>query len=664
MRISHVKHITLDEEVPVYCMTTETSNFALENAVVVHNCGGLRKVRQRHQALLPLKGKILNCIKAKGDKALLSQAVLSILGALGFDPKQADPLKKLQIGKIIFLADADPDGPLHGNTRVKLLDGTTPTMKQLAARWLVDQTPIWVWGVTPEGATKPVQAILPRQVKVVNKLLKITFDDGTVVKCTPNHKWAVNYSSHTIGAKTSSVHHVKAQYLSPGDSVVGVDFDHTGRKSRKYQRLRVDGKMVRAHQHIKQVLEPRLFAKYQKLNKGSGYGGAVHIHHRNDNPLDNSPENLKFIYKETHGRHHMREYAEAYNGSDKHLADLEKHWSSKAGTANRKQARDTITAYNQSEKHRQTVRDMNSDPEQVERMRLGKCARYLNDLHAKGKTLGDWDTYRRNSLPRLENLQFSENEMLSYLRTSKKTILSERLLKPTKTEYPTQKITKFIRMCGKVQDAGMVLTRKNYGNLRATLIAAKEIPQGTPKWDTCYSLVADSYEELRELVQRERTNHKVVSVKEIDAPGTPVYCMTVPETSNFLLEDKNGNGIASGNSHINCLLHVLIARYLPGMYDAGMVYVADMPEFYSIVKDQIFTGDKLSEVQAKLKKAKLKGDVLHAKGWGEVDPQVLKILAVDNSRRLIKINPLTDEDKTKFFGLMGKGEAPSNESEE
>lgn len=116
-------------------------------------------------------------------------------------------------------------------------------------------------------------------------------------------------------------------------------------------------------------------------------------------------------------------------------------------------------------------------------------------------------------------------------------------------------------------------------------------------------------------------------------------------------------------SHINCLLHVLIARYLPGMYDQGMVYVADMPEFYSIVKDQIFTGDTLSEVQSKLKKAKLKGDVLHAKGWGEVDPQVLKILAVDSSRRLIKINPLTDEDKTKFFGLMGKGEAPANENE-
>jgi DNA gyrase subunit B len=107
-------------------------------------------------------------------------------------------------------------------------------------------------------------------------------------------------------------------------------------------------------------------------------------------------------------------------------------------------------------------------------------------------------------------------------------------------------------------------------------------------------------------------------------------------------------------SHINCLINTLIARYLPGAYDAGLVYVADMPEFYSIVKDKIFTGDTLSEVNGKLKKAGVKGDVLHAKGWGEVDPQVLKILAVDPTRRLIKLNPLTDEDRSTFFSLMGK----------
>lgn len=107
-------------------------------------------------------------------------------------------------------------------------------------------------------------------------------------------------------------------------------------------------------------------------------------------------------------------------------------------------------------------------------------------------------------------------------------------------------------------------------------------------------------------------------------------------------------------AHINCLLNALTARYLPGLYEQGMVYVADMPEFYALDKERIFTGDSLSEVQDKLKKAGVKADVLHAKGWGEVDPQILKILAVDPSRRLIKIDPLSDADRSVFFSLMGK----------
>ena len=117
----------------------------------------------------------------------------------------------------------------------------------------------------------------------------------------------------------------------------------------------------------------------------------------------------------------------------------------------------------------------------------------------------------------------------------------------------------------------------------------------------------------------------------------------------ILLADADPDG-----SHINCLLQALISRYLPGMYEAGMVYVADMPEFYSLVKGHIFTGDTLSEVRGKMDKAKVKGDILHAKGWGEVDAQVIKILAVDPSRRLIKIKPLTDDDRNIFFSLMGK----------
>ena len=69
------------------------------------------KARDYHfQEVLPLKGKIMNAGKAKGDSVLESEEVIYILAALGYDPKASDPLSKLRTGKFICLADADADG--------------------------------------------------------------------------------------------------------------------------------------------------------------------------------------------------------------------------------------------------------------------------------------------------------------------------------------------------------------------------------------------------------------------------------------------------------------------------------------------------------------------------------------------------------------------------
>jgi DNA gyrase/topoisomerase IV subunit B len=108
--------------------------------------------------------------------------------------------------------------------------------------------------------------------------------------------------------------------------------------------------------------------------------------------------------------------------------------------------------------------------------------------------------------------------------------------------------------------------------------------------------------------------------------------------------------------HINSLLNALTAELMPGAYDLGLIYVADMPEFYTIAKGQLFVGSTLSEVQDKLVKAKVKAEVSHAKGWGEVDAEVLRVLVASPARRLIKINPLTPEDLQTFKSFMGNDE--------
>jgi len=45
--------------------------------------------------------------------------------------------------------------------------------------------------------------------------------------------------------------------------------------------------------------------------------------------------------------------------------------------------------------------------------------------------------------------------------------------------------------------------------------------------------------------------------------------------------------------------------------------------------------------------------VNHAKGWGEVDAEVLYILAVSGARKLIKLEPLSITDLQVFTELMG-----------
>jgi DNA gyrase subunit B len=77
--------------------------------------GTAKECRESYQGILPLRGKIDNALRGKGDKVLTSEEVLNILGAIGFDPKLENPYEKLTVGKIILLADPDPDGA-HINT--------------------------------------------------------------------------------------------------------------------------------------------------------------------------------------------------------------------------------------------------------------------------------------------------------------------------------------------------------------------------------------------------------------------------------------------------------------------------------------------------------------------------------------------------------------------
>ena len=104
------KIVRINKKIDVYDIEVEeTHNFALASGVFVHNSCKLARDR-KFQAILPLRGKILNVEKARIDKILSSKEIRSLIIAIGTGIGEDFDISKIRYHKIILTLDADVDG--------------------------------------------------------------------------------------------------------------------------------------------------------------------------------------------------------------------------------------------------------------------------------------------------------------------------------------------------------------------------------------------------------------------------------------------------------------------------------------------------------------------------------------------------------------------------
>lgn len=171
---------------------------------------------------------------------------------------------------------------LAGDTKIPLLDGRTVSIKELAEMKSWDN--LWVYSCNGEK-------IVPAKIKSAQKtgtkvkVLKITFDDGSSIKATPDHLFMKRDGSF-----------IKLKDLKNGDSLMPL---YRKKDKRGYEKI-YDGK----NWELTHRWSFKNIFGYLPNNKSNKVDELQVIHHKDFSKINNNPENLQEMSWDEHKKIH------------------------------------------------------------------------------------------------------------------------------------------------------------------------------------------------------------------------------------------------------------------------------------------------------------------------------------------------------------------------
>ena len=192
--------------------------------------GTAKSARDRvFQAILPLRGKILNVEKARLDKMLNHEEIQVLITALGTGFGEGDfDLEKLRYGKVIIMTDADVDG---SHIRTLLLTFFYRQMEELvkAGRIYIAVPPLY------KLKRKKVERYIVDEMGLKKALLEIAVENASVKALSDGQ----TFSGESLQALMTQLVELSAHEEAFASGKRGLTFD-------EYLGKRQDGKLPRA----------------------------------------------------------------------------------------------------------------------------------------------------------------------------------------------------------------------------------------------------------------------------------------------------------------------------------------------------------------------------------------------------------------------------------
>lgn len=662
-------------------------NAELEMFIVEGDSAGghFSRAREPYQAVLKIRGKIINAAKAsavdlfgsKAEKNEGNKEIRTIVSALGCGLQDDYDETKLRFGKVIMMC-------FTGDTKVKMLDGTEKSFEELVAYEKAHpDSEYWIYSVDANGKFVPGCARHPRITGYANELIELTLDNGSSFKCTPSHLLMLRDGTYKEAKDITEEDSLMPMYTRIFDGF------HNGDREQVFDNE--TGKWNFTH---------RLVSKHVNGPAPKHF----HVHHVNEDHRDNTPANLQVLPAHEHLSMHATKIITKYNKSDLHKnrvkwlhrnTNVYKHCSwaqTYDGTIKHKEdirqanaagkywkSHQNFIDYNNSAEvkatHKKQMTAMNKDPKlNTERLR----SKYLNigmilavnqieptiELYTERKkvskligtcpnverileTFGSFDDYVNEVYSRLKTISDKAVKILSTKKYEVKTLQENRI----KSNVYTKKNS--MARIGKILfDRCLEFNAENYSTVRRELGSIR-----TPKFEN-YNWYFESLEEFKEYSRN--YNHKIVSKKCIKLDhDIPVYDFTVDEYHNFAL--GNDVQIISRNcdsdfdgSHITNLLLSFFIKYMPQLIKDGHLYTVDAPLFIGNSAKCRKYGMTRAEVDNKMKQEGIKDyDILRVKGWGECNSTQMSELCLDKKTRKLKQIVWTDNLEKVLNQTMG-----------
>ena len=577
------------------------------------------------QAIFPIRGKIKNAYKINLSEALKNNEISTITAAIGAGIGPAFELDEMQYHKVILAC-------FTGDTKVKALDGNSYSFKELVDNNIKD---LWVYALDQNGDMVPALAKNIRKTGESKKLVKITLDNGEVIKSTPDHHFMILNGQYKQANELKINESLMPLYTKINENGYEEYFDkNTSKWIKTYRRVA---------EHMMPNEKINAFNRLQ-IEEHLPNQNAIIVHHKDVNKKNNLPENLTWLTSKEHFKIHALDHTglpdyngspkhiedvkrahkegkyinsyfgnNGYNGSPKHIEDIKRaHKAGKYKTFN-------TNSYNYSDKHKEVITRVNKSDKHIQSVAKSKILTSIKFLQVNHLPFDEYhfNFYRSNNTCFYDKILNYFNSYEEAFELAKEKKYKEYVpAKDYSYEYDNNKKqkTQIAKVIKKVLDNGEEFNKENYNATKGSRTINYD---NILKW-------FDSYDDALEYAKH--INHKIVNIEYIDLEENEnVYCMTVDKYHNFLLDSgvfvKNCDQDSDG-AHIRTLLIALFYKFFRPMVEAGRLYVVDSPLYRAVkyVKGVPHIKMYYSESEMNADRANLEGyKIQRYKGLGEMN---------------------------------------------